>query len=161
MRPWSGDGLLELEDENNTINNHRRPTVAARKAKTKISGHIQISQVLVLQTRLLTTESYPWEYKYQGIPHVLPGFYYRSSSAIIQISAAFSTIHTTFFERFLASNHHPKCLPPPSTPRPPTPPWEPTATPTASSCKATPFGSVFALQTGCANSNSERRHNYF
>lgn len=93
--------------------------------------------------------------------HSIPSFSSSSSSAIIQITTAFYNIYSTIFERFRASTNQTKCLPPPSRPRLPTPPWEPTATPTASSCKVTHPGSVFALQTGNSRSTSERRHNYF
>lgn len=101
----------------------------------------------------------PMDYKNSSFTSAIPCFSSSSPSAINQISAIFTTIHFTIFERFRASTNQPKCLPPPSTLRPPTPPWEPTGTPTVSLCKVP--GCVFALQTGSSNSTSERRHNYF
>lgn len=100
-------------------------------------------------------------YKYPALPCATPSLSSSSSSAITQITTTFYTIYSTIFERFRASTDQTKCPPPPSRPRLPTPPWEPTATLTASSCKVTCPGSVFALQTGNSKNTSERRHTYF
>lgn len=125
------------------------------------------------QTHLLTTKkSRPadigtqnrtlfMDYKSLASPCTIPGCSSSSSSVITKITITFITIYSTIFERFRALINQPKCLPPPSRPRLPTPPWEPTATLTASSCKMICPGSVFALQTGNSKNTSERRHNYF
>lgn len=100
------------------------------------------------------------DYKDPDLQHASPASP-TLSSAIIQISATFYNIYLTIFERFRASTNQSRCLPPPSRPRLPTPQWEPTTGPTASSCKLVSPGSVFALQTGSSNNSSERWHNYF
>lgn len=101
------------------------------------------------------------DYKNPASPCVIPGCSSSSLSVITKITITFFTIYTSIFEHFRASTNQPKCLPPPSRPKLPTPPWEPTATLTASSCKIICPGSVFALQTGNSKNTSERRHNYF
>jgi hypothetical protein len=94
----------------------------------------------------------PMDYKDPVCPTAVPRSLPTSSSATIQI---FTSIYITILEHLRASINQPKCPPPPRTPlrspRPPTPPWEPTGTLTVSSCKVT--GCIFALPTGSANNH--------
>lgn len=145
------DRIRLLKSMKNMINNHRRSTMAVQKSKTKL--FLPVSRPADKSTQDLAL---PMDYKNPVFPTAIPRFSSSSPSAIIQI---FTSIHITIFERFRASTNQPKCLPPPSRLRPPTPPWEPTDTLTVSSCKVPRC--AFALQTGSSNSTSERRHNYF
>lgn len=127
---------------------------------------VQNTQTEVLTTRIVMQTRLPKTVHYSGTTSIptskmLSQASPTSSFAIIQIFATFYAIYSTIFERFRASTNQPKCLPPQSTPRLQTPPWEPSTTLTASSCKLVSPGSVFALQTGSSNNGSERRHNYF